>query len=313
LHGKELKEVLHGRQEEEKEDGLRVLLNMCARWMFAVVMLLLAAPLVLGHEAPVPHVEYDDGKEAQVLSRAFTIMIIAGLIVVVCTALAMIFHERRGPRTNWLLFLGIALPTIFATAFSAGSTIYLNVQSETRGPVHWHADFEIWVCGRHVDLKSPAGLANRIGTSTLHEHGDNRIHVEGVLHTRRGAELGRFFHVVGGLMSPTTLAVPTDEGLVEATNGDLCPDGQPGRIQVFRHTVRNGRIVQEKLARPSQYVLAPYSLVPPGDCLIIEFGPERPYTDRLCMSYRAAIARGSAELRSAGLSSHAQRGELHGG
>ena len=226
------------------------------------------------------------------LSRVASALIIAGILVVLFTVLAMVFHERRGPVTNWLLFLGIAIPVSIATLYSAGTTIALNTMAETRGPVHWHADFEIFVCGKPLDIKSPENILNRVGTSVLHEHGDNRIHIEGVLLRVEDASLGRFFRVIGGYLTGSSLAVPTDKGLVTANNGDLCPDGSPGVLQVFRFSPENGRIVQQKLARFSAHVPAAENKVPPGDCIIIEFGPERQFTDHLCASYRAAIARG---------------------
>jgi hypothetical protein len=220
------------------------------------------------------------------------VMLIAGIIIILATFLAIIFHERLDGTIRWMLFLGISIPIVIATVYSTSTTISLNLQSETKGPVHWHADFEIWVCGRQLELQEPTGLSNRLGTELLHEHGDLRIHAEGVLLQRENAALGRFFHVIGGLLSRNTLGVPTKEGLVVVNNGQQCADGRPGIAQVFRWQPRNGRIVQQKLADFSQYVMSPENNVPPGDCIIIEFGPERPFTDHLCASYRAAIARG---------------------
>jgi len=271
---------------------------MRSRALVISVLLLLCLPIALAHEADFPHEEYDDSDAGgEMLDRAAMVMLIAGIIIGLATFLAMIFHERLDPSIKWLLFLGISIPVVIATVYSATTTISLNLQSETKGPVHWHADFEIWVCGKQLELQEPTGLSNRLGTELLHEHGDLRIHAEGVLMRRENAALGRFFHVIGGLLSKNTLGVPTKEGLVVVNDRQQCPDGIPGTVQVFRWQPRNGGIVQQKLVDFSQYLMSPESNVPPGDCIIIEFGPEKKFTDRLCASYRAAIA----------------RGELHGG
>ena len=51
-------------------------------------------------------------------------------------------------------------------------------------------------------------------------------------------------------------------------------------------------MVQEKLTDYEDYILAPQSLVPPGDCIIIEFDKYKESTDNLCESYRIALERG---------------------
>src|SRR5689334_20592308 len=75
------------------------------------------------------------------------------------------------------LFLRIVFVILVATGTLFGSTIYLNTSSDSKGPVHWHADFEVWACGVQLELRNPSGfLSNKIGTPTLHEHDDQRIH-----------------------------------------------------------------------------------------------------------------------------------------
>jgi hypothetical protein len=257
-------------------------------------------------------------------------MVVGGIVVLAFAVLALLFRNRCGPKSCWVLFLGIALPTLIVTSYVAASTIVLNLESVTRGPVHWHADYEIWVCGQPVRTQEPTGLTNRVGTPVFHHHGDNRIHVEGVLDKLQEASLARFFHVIGGVLLPSVIAVPTDQGLLTAANGARCPDGTPGLLQAFRITMQDNQIVQQKLPFFADYVLAPESNVPPGDCIIIEFSQEKQRTNHLCASYRAAISKGSVDFVdwpalasaragsaetaiSAGLASQAQRGELYGG
>ena len=72
----------------------------------------------------------------------------------------------------------IALTLTLSTGILIGSTIYLNTNSDSGGPVHWHADIEFWACGNEIELRDPTGFSNKIGTGTLHEHDDHRIHLD---------------------------------------------------------------------------------------------------------------------------------------
>jgi hypothetical protein len=257
---------------------------MGPRWLLAPAFLLLVLPAVLAHAD-------DLGLEQAISGQALTGILIAAGIVAVTTIVALRW-KSAGEGAKWAMFLLISVPVLAATLYSAGSTIYVNRLSETKGPVHWHTDFEIWNCGTLVDLKDPVGFLNRIGTPTLHEHNENRIHIEGVLVHTSDASLAEFFRVIGGSLTLRSLAVPTNEGILTLAAGGRCPDGSEGVLQAFRHHVVEGRVVQEKLPFFLDYIPAPHSGVPPGDCLIIEFGPERDRTDHLCASYRAAISRG---------------------
>ncbi len=221
--------------------------------------------------------------------QTLNVTIGVGLFVIILLLTALRYQERFTERQKWLFFLGLALPIAAVTLYVAGTTIYLNLTSHTGGPVHWHADFELWNCGEQIDLRDPTGLSNRIGSPVFHEHGDNRIHVEGVVLNRGDANLHRFFEFIGGTLTAEKLVVPTNNGVVEAGNGGSC-NGFPGKVQVFVYKTEGRKYEQFKAN--ADYVLSPSSLVPPGDCLIIEFAAEKEKTDKLCASYKTAIARG---------------------
>jgi hypothetical protein len=192
------------------------------------------------------------------------------------------------------LFTGIITFVAIPTLYMTGTTVFLNTVSASKGPVHWHADFEIWNCGQEVSLKDPVGmLNNKIGTATLHEHNDNRLHVEGVVEQPTDASLGTFFRVVGGELTPTSAIIPTNVGQLPLTSGSICPDGQEGTLQVFVLQTDNDMYYsQKKIADPQSYEISPYADVPKGDCIIVEFGPERDRTDHMCRSYQAALQTG---------------------
>jgi len=189
------------------------------------------------------------------------------------------------------LFGLIVLIVLSITGYLVWSTIITNVKSVTKGPVHYHADFEIWNCGQKIDLIDPHGLENKTGTPLFHEHNDNRIHVEGAISDYEDVSLGEFFSVVGGKLDSNALIVPTDSGMVNMGSGTMCK-GAPGNLQIFVFKTEGKTFYQEKLVDPVSYVLSPHSQVPPGDCIIIEFDKPKDKTDKLCNFYKIAVEKG---------------------
>lgn len=264
--------------------------------LIAVLLGVLLLQLVFAHEETDQFI--DQGLRLK--NRALSVMMVTGVIVSALVILATV-SQRKLHNRKWIFFLAITLPVVFATFFTAGTTIYLNTISTTKGPVHWHADFEIWKCGEKIELVDPKGLSNRVGTPVFHEHNDNRIHVEGVVLHPEDAALKMFFNFVGGALTTEELRVPTEENQVSVRNGELC-NGKPGKVQVFVYKVLNPKdkgnwkYAQEKIGNFPKHVLSPYSQVPPGDCIVIEFDEEKERTDKICTTYKVAE----------------QRGELHG-
>ena len=218
----------------------------------------------------------------------------AGIII-----LALLYILVRTPETaaeKIVLFWVIVLPAVFTTLYLAGGTIHDNLTSATGGPVHWHTDFRIFNCGNELDLVDPVGLSNRIGTPEIHEHNDFRIHVEGVLSRLSEASLKEFFEVVGGQLTKNSFSIPTNEGIVIMAKGHICPDGRPGVLQVFLWETIDQEARQRKLFDYPEYVMSPEPLIPPGDCVIFEFGPEKERTEYVCEQYQVAEKRGDIRI-----------------
>ena len=224
--------------------------------------------------------------EDTIRSNSIKVVVVASILVLGSVALTVLL-KHQGENIKKILFTGIVIPVLASTIFLTGSTIYLNSVSSSGGPVHWHADFEIWDCGQKLELADPQGFSNRVGSATFHEHNDNRIHVEGVVVEKSEASLGRFFQFVGGNLYSDGFKIPTNKGLIIRENGDLCPGGSEGTLQAFVYKTNGKTFRQEKLSDPVSYVLSPYGNVPPGDCIILEFeGEIKEKTDKLCDSYK---------------------------
>jgi nitrite reductase (NO-forming) len=237
-------------------------------------------------------VEYNQGVnnlEQTIKEKSSRVVLIVSIITLALVLLS-IYIKPVSDISKILLFLGIMIPVLAATTYLAGSTIYLNLVSSTTGPVHWHADFELWNCGEKIDLIDPHGLTNRVGSSTFHEHGDDRIHVEGVVVDEGDVNLHNFFHVIGGLLTKGFFSIPTNLGLIEMEDEGLC-NGKESKLQVFVYKILNPderdnwKFEQLKIENPESYILSPYSAVPPGDCIIVEFDEEKDFTDKICSSW----------------------------
>lgn len=231
--------------------------------------------------------------EEIIRSNSLKVIFFASVIIIVAVILTILLKDR-GEGIKRVLFSVIVVPTVLATLFIAGSTIYLNFQSISGGPVHWHAEYEIWECGKELDLTDPEGFTNKIGSATLHEHNDNWIHLEGVVTDESEATLGKYFKVIGGNLSEDGFRIPTNDGLVSRHNGDACSDGSPGTFQVFVYQIEGKVFTQKKLEEPNKYILSPEGNIPSGDCIIFEFDPVvKDKTDKLCNQYELQVLKGN--------------------
>lgn len=258
--------------------------------------------------------------ETTLNNLALTVTTVGAVLVVVLLLLA-IATQNRAPKLKLPLFIAIVVVVSGTTLTIGGGTVYLNLNSATGGPVHWHADFEVWACGNELELRDPTGLSNKIGTPTYHEHNDKRIHLEGVpTSLPYDYSMGKFMNVIGGELTNDTLTVPlnnskyfeavqneqdgdgaaapnpeqldnfirtTTEGKTATfTNGEAC-NGEPSQVQMFAYHYNPGSKTynQTKVTDLSNYSPAHEANVPPGDCVIIEFAPRKERTDKLCKQY----------------------------
>ncbi len=122
---------------------------------------------------------------------------------------------------------------------------------------HWHATYEVLICGqRQPNFPSwPSGVG-------VHTHGDGVIHIhpstpqgEGA-----GARLVKWFEYGGGKLTQSEMHMPGTPKDEVYKNGDECPDGTEGVLQVF---VNDQRMDNWKRYIPQD-----------GDQVRIVFGPE---------------------------------------
>ena len=230
-------------------------------FVFLLLLSILSMQIVFSHEGEEDEFALDHSglyPLSQLSAFGYGSLIFGILIIVI-----LLFHKTMNNAVKKIVYSLIISITSLVTIYLVLTTLHLNIISLTKGPVHWHADFEIWVCSREIKLAEPKSfLSNKQGVDLMHAHNDNRIHVEGVLLDKKAASLGAFFYAIGGSISSDGIKVPTDEGLISAHEGDKCNE-QPAKLYVFV----NGNIIEN----PSQYVISPYEKVPPGDRIKIMF------------------------------------------
>lgn len=256
---------------------------------------------VLAHNSSSDQASFENMLGAVALRIVLAAAIILGFLSLTAAVLG---KKRRKKAAAKLFGMMVAVITV-VTVFMIGSTVYLNNISYTKGPVHWHADFEIWACGEPLlshnngeeadELLDPQGfLSNKIGSPTIHEHNDRRIHIEGVLLDKEEASLGTFFAKIGGDLHRDLLKVPSEKGPIIYRNGDKCGN-QAGEVQVFVYSINDKKYTVRKLEDPEHYVIAPQGAVPPGDCVIIEFDKPKSTTNKSCLSYDVAKQTGKIQ------------------
>ena len=133
-----------------------------------------------------------------------------------------------------LLFLldALKINQSFLSVTASGMTFTLIVLGGTGAVVwdpslprvgdHWHAWYQISVCGRPLPPLSGT-------TGGVHTHGNGLIHIHprGFSESGASATLALFFSTSGGELTNNSLTLPSGEAY---TNGVPCPDGTSGYL-----------------------------------------------------------------------------------
>lgn len=246
------------------------------------VLSFIAASVIDAHEGDEQE-EHATVWETLNIPDPVNVVYISGLVSGIAIIIALMTKHGLSEKWKKLIFAVIAIPIALSTIYLSVTTVYLNLISATGGPVHWHADYEVWACGLNYELVNPTGFDNKVGSPVFHEHNDNRIHAEGVIFRISDIKLGRFFGEVGGKFTKDSLTLPTNEGLKTWKNDETC-NGKPAKWQMFVNGKKNEEM--------DDYIMSPWSQVPPGDCIILEFDVEKYKTDKQCESYKIAIEKG---------------------
>ncbi len=154
-------------------------------------------------------------------------------------------------------FIVLVLPFSVLIALAASAAVTVLGGSDPVGEpsinAHWHASYEVWICGERQPNFPP-------WESGVHTHADGIIHIHPFqsFEEGRGSRLVKFFEYGGGELTETEMRMPGTR--LRVRNGDECPGGSPGLLQVS--------VNEEGLADWMEYIPAD------GDRIVITFGPE---------------------------------------
>lgn len=135
--------------------------------------------------------------------------------------------------TRLLIALLVALAGTVLVVQLDGDEERAETASGPRIGDHWHAAYAVFICGeRQPDFPLWEG--------GVHTHTDGIIHIHPFLpsETGEGAGLSRWFEYGGGLLTQTEMRLPGSAVAVE--NGDACPGGRAGELQVIVNGVKLG-------------------------------------------------------------------------
>jgi|SRR3989344_7303905 len=237
--------------------------------LFALLLILLLTSVVFAHGDEAESLKEQIYKENPMLGFMYdnpplNFLLIGFVLTIGILAFSIFFLGAINEKHKKILFALIVISIALPTLYLAFATVYENLTSVTGGPVHWHADFEIFVCGDELELKESEGLEGKVGTELVHAHNDYRIHVEGTLLSMSQASLGNFFSAIGGEMTDDSLEVRLTDGTVgDWHNNDLCSDGRKGSWKMYINDVQQD-------FNPD-YVISPFANVPPGDHIKLVF------------------------------------------
>jgi hypothetical protein len=249
---------------------------------------------------------------AKSISDLSVAVVAAAAVMLIALVIAAIITHERWPKFKAPLFTLLVLVVAASTLTLSGASAYLSASSPTGGPVHWSAEYQIWACGNQLELRdSKSLLTNRVGTPSLYEKNDSRIHFDGTpVNLPDDASLGKFMEAAGGELSDDSLVVPLNDSasfvgaprspeqiqpniatskagsFARFISGQACGD-QPAAVQtfVYQRDIGTNSYHQFKVQSPASYEMSHVADVPPGDCIVIEFAPPKDKTDHLCPGY----------------------------
>ena len=266
-----------------------------------IILFALLAPLAFAHTTEETGTEtktYSPEIQLAMTLRenAYNVVGVTAVLLVILVVYSIKTKPRK-EKIKRMLFWSIAALAVGSNLYLAGMTIYTNTVSPTGGPVHWHTDYEMWNCGVQLDMIDPTGIDNRVGTWEVHEHNDQRMHIEGTILDMEQATFHHFFEITGGELDETGMTFPSVNGNVFIPRSGMC-NGEQAELQAYLYRVTNPadakqwEYEQTKMEYPFDVIMAPYGNVPPGDCVIVEYGPVKETTDKRCASYDSAENRG---------------------
>ncbi len=191
-----------------------------------------------------------------------------GTILVMAWLLRNDFPHRK----TWVAAETVLIVLMLPLVYGSGTLLYEAHNAWKGEDAHWHADFKVIVDGEEHELLSSdrfcgndhlCRMANHTGTSKLHAHDDQRVHIHGPIFEQEDATLAAFFDAFGGTLSADELRYPTNDGWINRTDTD-----EKSVKVLVNHGSWNNRS-WTLLDTPGDYIISPYAKGPIDKLFII--------------------------------------------
>lgn len=156
--------------------------------------------------------------------------------------------QVQSKRMKQAFWYGLVIIAVVLAVYGITSTVQSG-GTYSRGQVHWHADLKLMVCGEDIPLPKPTGGSVHgqpfIGSILMHLHNEPQIHVEGTIKKAEDITLGKFMEGIGLNFKETEL--------LEKKNGDVCPDGNSGMVQLLVNGQLNEGLTRHVIVDGEKY------------------------------------------------------------
>lgn len=260
------------------------------RQFFELIPILFTPPATPATSQPVKYPLVDFPLERISLQLIFLTAALIGVLFF------FFFITRRANKLDSrVVFFAITACVFATTALLIMSTLFLTFTSWSKGPIDWRAYLEIWACDKEYSPYIYDSKEQTYGPRIIYDKDQKQIQLRGLMKRPEDSTLTQLIEGLGGELTAQSLMLPINNGTVRFTNNDRCGQDK-AEVQVFvYHMNRDGTFAQRKIMAFSDYQIQPFSSVPPGDCIVIEFSPPKDRTDKKCRSYSQAQYKG--ELR----------------
>lgn len=246
------------------------------------------------------------------------ILLIAGGLLIFLGLVSELLVNRK-QKTKFFLFTSMSLVVGLPSLFLWGSSLFLNVFSDSGGKVSWRAGLEVWACGIHIKPKpQPTWVdGSTLVFEDIYFNLSKELSLTNVL-ANNGAKIGGGNLRLAVDQNAINQLGPQERSLIDdklsLVDGQLeinLRSGQncqqiPSELQIFVYQAdENGQGYQQtkltpgvkinqpisrletearELSQEQDYVYTPAESMPPGDCLIIELDVPKESTNKVCKS-----------------------------
>lgn len=157
--------------------------------------------------------------------------------------------QVRSKRMKQILLYG-SVVIVAALVVYGITSLVKSGGTYSRGQVHWHADLKVTVCGEDIPLPKPTGGGivhgeSFVGTPFMHLHDEPMIHIEGTVKSAEDITLGKFMEIIRLNFKDTEL--------LDKKNGDSCPDGTAGKVELLVNGQPNEELTQHVIVEGEEY------------------------------------------------------------